>query len=81
MQQQEPRRVDYLFAGAGAAASLLLLSLERRGLLQEKRIAVLDPDDKKRDDKTFCFWCSPDYPMAQSLQSLTRTRATPRTTA
>ncbi len=74
MQQQEPRRVDYLFAGAGAAASLLLLSLERRGLLQEKRIAVLDPDDKKRDDKTFCFWCSPDDPMAQSLQSLTRPR-------
>lgn len=51
---------DYLFVGAGASATLLLLSMERRGLLDNKRIAVIDPDDKTKNDKTFCFWAQPD---------------------
>ncbi len=48
--------VDYLFAGAGASAILLLLSLEKRNLLEGKKIIVVDPDSKLFNDKTYCFW-------------------------
>lgn len=49
-------KFDYIFAGAGAAASLLLLRMEQRGLLDGKKIVVIDPDTKSKNDKTFCFW-------------------------
>ena len=48
--------IDYLFAGAGASTTLLLMSLERRGLLQNKSIVIVDPDEKIKNDKTYCFW-------------------------
>lgn len=51
--------IDYLFAGAGASATLLLMSLERRGMLTGKNIVILDPDPKTENDKTYCFWCNP----------------------
>ncbi len=50
---------DYLFAGAGASATLLLMSMERRGLLKNKKILVIDPDSKTHNDKTYCFWAKP----------------------
>lgn len=50
---------DYLFVGSGASASLLLMSMEQRGLLQNKRIALVDPSPKAANDKTFCFWARP----------------------
>jgi lycopene beta-cyclase len=51
-------KVDYLFVGGGASATLLLLSMEKNGLLNGKEIVVIDPDDKSKNDKTFCFWTS-----------------------
>jgi lycopene beta-cyclase len=48
--------VDFLFVGAGASATLLLLSMEKNGLLIDKKIVVIDPDFKTKNDKTFCFW-------------------------
>jgi len=55
---------DYLFAGGGASATLLLMSMERRGMLKGKKIAVLDPDSKSVNDKTYCFWENPDHQLA-----------------
>ena len=52
-------KFDYLFAGAGASATLLLMSMERRGLLKNKKILVIDPDSKIHNDKTYCFWAKP----------------------
>ncbi len=49
-------QADFLFAGAGASAILLLLSLEKRNLLDGKKIIVIDPDSKLLNDKTYCFW-------------------------
>lgn len=49
-------QADFLFAGAGASAILLLLSLEKRNLLDGKKIIVVDPDSKLLNDKTYCFW-------------------------
>lgn len=51
---------DYAFAGAGASTTLLLMSLERRGLLQNKSILIIDPDEKLKNDKTYCFWSNAD---------------------
>ncbi len=53
-------QADYLFAGSGAAASLLLISMEHRGLLDGRNIVVIDPDPKAQNDKTFCFWATPE---------------------
>ena len=61
---------DYIFIGAGASATLLLRSLESRGLLTNKKIALIDGDAKKSNDKTYCFWTSLDDPIAQNCQHL-----------
>ncbi len=54
----EHTKADYLFAGAGASTALLLLSMERRGLLKGKSVVVLDPNPEALKHKTFCFWVS-----------------------
>ena len=61
---------DYLFIGAGASATLLLRSLEARGLLANKKIALIDADDKCKNDKTYCFWTSKDDIISQQYQHL-----------
>ena len=62
--------IDYLFAGAGASATLLLISLEQRGMLSGKNIVILDPDPKSENDKTYCFWCNPDESPAIEFRQL-----------
>ena len=54
--QNHHTKVDYLFAGAGASATLLLMCMEKQGLLKDKKILILDPDTKNNNDKTYCFW-------------------------
>lgn len=49
-------KADYLFIGAGASTTLLLQSLKNKGLLKGKSIVIIDPDSKKNNDKTYCFW-------------------------
>lgn len=49
---------DYVFLGAGASATLLLMSMEKHGLLTDKKVVILDPDEKNNNDKTYCFWSS-----------------------
>jgi predicted ATPase len=61
---------DYIFIGAGASATLLLRSLESRGLLTNKKIALIDADDKSKNDKTYCFWTSMDDVIAKDCQHL-----------
>ena len=50
---------DYAFIGMGCANSLILLELDRAGLLVGKRIVVYEPEQKKANDRTFCFWLEP----------------------
>ncbi len=63
-------KVDYLFAGAGASTTLLLMSMERQGLLKDKKVLILDPDSKNNDDKTFCFWSEPNEEVALKCKHL-----------
>ncbi|OYU97377.1 MAG: hypothetical protein CFE21_03545 [Bacteroidetes bacterium B1(2017)] len=49
-------KVDYLFAGSGASATLLLMCMAKEGLLKDKKVLIIDPDTKQYNDKTYCFW-------------------------
>ena len=47
---------DYIFAGKGASASLVLIELEKRNLLKDKTILIADPEKESANNKNFCFW-------------------------
>ncbi len=58
----------YIFIGAGASSTLLLLKLDECGLLDEKRILIIDPDRKEKNDRTFCFWAEGNEPYLSTLK-------------
>lgn len=68
--QNHHSKVDYLFAGAGASATLLLMCMEKQGLLKYKKILILDPDTKNNNDKTYCFWSDQNEQLALQCQHL-----------
>lgn len=47
---------DYIFTGSGCAALSLLMHLNEAGLLQDKKVLVIDCDEKNSNDRTWCFW-------------------------
>ncbi|TVR69823.1 MAG: Lycopene cyclase [Spirochaetaceae bacterium] len=51
---------DYVLAGGGAAGLSLAYHMMHGGL-QDKRILIVDPERKDRNDRTWCFWS--DRPM------------------
>ena len=63
-------RYDYIFAGFGASASLLLLEMNRRNLLKGAKVLIIDPDNKEKNDKTFCFWATEDEQIVSSLKPM-----------
>ncbi len=50
---------DFIFAGGGAAALSLALELSQSSL-KDRSILIIDPSDKKVNDRTWCFWDSKD---------------------
>ncbi|MEI8053894.1 MAG: beta-carotene 15,15'-dioxygenase, Brp/Blh family [Bacteroidota bacterium] len=68
--QNHHTKVDYLFAGAGASATLLLMCMEKQGLLKDKKILILDPDTKQNNDKTYCFWSEQNEQLTLECQHL-----------
>ncbi len=68
--QDHTKKVDYLFSGAGASATLLLLNMEKQGLLQDKKILIIDPDTKHNNDKTYCFWSEQNEPLTLLCRNL-----------
>ena len=61
---------DYIFAGYGAAASLVLLQLHKKNLLNHVSILIVDPATKTNNDKTFCFWANEEDDIANDLKDL-----------
>ncbi len=61
---------DYIFAGKGASASLLLIELEKRNLLDSKNILFVDPNQASSNDKNFCFWTDENGELKKNLDSL-----------
>ncbi len=64
------QNLHYIFIGAGASASLLLLKLDECGLLDGKNILIVDPDKKEKNDRTFCFWANESEPYLTTIQPL-----------
>ncbi len=47
---------NYTIVGAGAAGLHLALAMLREGLLESRNLLVIEPNAKKTNDKTWCFW-------------------------
>ena len=61
---------DYVFIGMGASNGLMLLEFIKRGYHKTKRIAVIEPQQKNTNDKTYCFWSSPNDTIVKDLSSI-----------
>jgi len=61
---------DYIFCGIGAWASLLLLEMFQSNLFTGKTVCIIDPDDKSKNDKTFCFWASDKEAITEQLSTI-----------
>jgi lycopene beta-cyclase len=61
---------DCVFIGMGASNGLMLLEFIKRGYHQTKRIAVIEPQQKNKNDKTYCFWSSPNDTIVKDLSSI-----------
>jgi lycopene beta-cyclase len=55
---------DFILVGAGGAGMCLLDVLLNRGLLNDKRLLILDPDPKRDNNRTWCFWAQPEEEIA-----------------
>ena len=49
-------RYDLVFLGGGCATLSLLTRLIESGACTDKRFLIIDPSDKKSNDRTWCFW-------------------------
>jgi lycopene beta-cyclase len=56
-----PDNFDYAILGGGAAGLSLALALTRSPL-QEKSILIVEKDDKRSNDRTWCFWTDQPTP-------------------
>lgn len=50
------KHYNYIFAGAGLAGLMALYRMAISGRFADASILVLDPDAKKDNDRTWCFW-------------------------
>ena len=55
-RRYDPLTYDYVFAGAGCAGRILLVEMLETGLLDGKRVLVVDPLWGEERNKTWCFW-------------------------
>ena len=70
MIKTEDDGFDYSFVGLGASNSLILIVLIREGLLKNKKVIIFEPDSKRNNDKTFCFWSNPNDPITKDLDKI-----------
>ena len=49
-------KYDYIIAGSGCAGLSLLYRILQEPNLRNSSILVIDKDDKKNNDRTWCFW-------------------------
>lgn len=49
---------DIIIAGSGLSGFTLALECARRPFFRDKKILLIDRDDKSRNDRTWCFWAT-----------------------
>ena len=54
------KNYDIILAGAGLAGLTLALELARRPFFQNKKVLLIDREAKEKNDRTWCFWATPD---------------------
>jgi len=47
---------DFIFCGAGCASLSLLMRMIRSGKFADKKILLVDKEQKNKNDRTWCFW-------------------------
>lgn len=47
---------DYIIGGAGLAGLTLAFYLSKSEQLQHKKVLIIDPNRKDKNDRTWCFW-------------------------
>jgi len=50
------KHYDYIFAGAGLASLMTVYRMATSGEFSGKSILLIDPDTKRVNDRTWCFW-------------------------
>ena len=61
---------DIIFCGLGASTCILVHEMSFHGQLKGKKVLIVDPSEKKVNDKTFCFWASEKDEIVQRFGSL-----------
>ena len=61
---------DFIFIGLGASNSLILLSLIKEACVANKKIAIIEPELKDKNDKTYCFWADPNDSIVKDLKQI-----------
>ena len=61
---------DYVFIGMGASNSLILKKLIESNAFNNKNVAVIEAHQKNENDKTYCFWASPNDRIVKELASI-----------
>ncbi|GAA4772595.1 MULTISPECIES: lycopene cyclase family protein [Flavobacterium] len=49
-------KYDFIFSGLGLAAMMTIIKMAEEGILENKNVLVIEPDDKNINDRTWCFW-------------------------
>ena len=47
---------DYIIAGAGCAGLSLVVHMIHSGRFSDKKILIVDKEEKRKNDRTWCFW-------------------------
>lgn len=50
------KQYDYIFFGTGCATLSIVMRMIAIGKFSDKKILLIDKDDKKKNDRTWCFW-------------------------
>ena len=69
-QHDSPSHFDYIFIGLGASNCLIILSMVNNHLFNNKKVAIIDVNDKSFNDKTFCFWTNKGSAMQEDLNHM-----------
>ena len=76
MKQVKQEAYDFAFIGLGASNSLILLALIQRNLLKDKRVLIMESENKTENDKTYCFWAGTNDSIVRDLAPIISHRFT-----